>query len=204
MSSIVVAIAGGTGSGKTFLTNNLKKKYLKEEILILHQDSYYNDISYMEYNNRCKQNFDHPNAIDIDLIKKHLKGLRNGQIIKVFFYDFKSHLRVNNTRKTYKHKIIIIEGILMLHYQKLHKFYSLKVFIDSPEDIRINRRIKRDMKFRGRTYDSIQSQYKNTVKPMHDKYVTPSKKYADIIISGSDKIDDSVMKIKNKIDILLT
>mgnify|MGYP001209938764 FL=1 len=204
MSSIVIAIAGGTGSGKTFLTNNLKKKYLREEILIIHQDSYYNDISYMKYNDRIKQNFDHPNAIDIDLIKKHLKELRNGQIIMVPSYDFKSHLRVNNTKKTYKHKIIIIEGILMLHYQKLHKFYSLKVFIDSPEDIRIKRRIKRDMKFRGRTHDSIQSQYKSTVKPMHDKYVTPSKKYADIIISGSNKIDDSVMKIKKKIDVLIT
>ncbi len=204
MSSIVIAIAGGTGSGKTFLTNNLKKKYLKEEILILHQDSYYHDISHLKYHERCKQNFDHPNAIDIDLIKKHLKKLRNGQIVEIPSYDFKSHLRLNKTKKTRKHKIIIMEGILMLHYQKLHKFYSLKIFIESPEDLRINRRIKRDMKFRGRTYESIQLQYKNTVKPMHDKFVIPSKKYADMIIGGSDKIDNSVKIIKNKIDILLT
>ncbi len=202
MKSIIVAIAGGTGSGKTYLTKNIAKKYSKK-ILILDQDSYYNDISNIDFKSRCKQNFDHPSAIDIELLNKHLKKILNGEKIKIPCYDFKKHMRTGTKKIIGQHPIIIVEGILMLHYRKLHKFYSLKIFIDTPESIRLMRRIERDKKFRGRTEKSIQSQYCKTVKPMHDKFVSPSKNYADIVINGSDKINDSINLIRQHIDLLL-
>ena len=202
MNSVIIAIAGGTGSGKTYLTKHIAKKYSKKLLLIIDQDSYYNDISNMDFEIRCKQNFDHPNAIDIKLLNSHLEKLLNGKKVKIPCYDFKKHLRIKTKKIVEQHPIIIVEGILMLHYINLHKFYSLKVFVDTPENIRLTRRIDRDKRYRGRTEKSIQLQYYKTVKPMHDNFVYPSKNYADIIINGSDKINDSVKIIKQHIDLL--
>ena len=201
MNSIIIAIAGGTGSGKSYLTRNLANTYPKKQILIIEQDSYYKDISNLDYEDRCKQNFDHPNAIDSILIENHLKQLLSGKTIYSPKYNFFKHLRQKEGEKTTQRPIIIMEGILLLHYIKLHKFYTLKVFVETPEHIRINRRIERDIQFRGRTKNSIEKQYYSTVKPMHEKFVQPSKSFSDIIIDGTASIYKSINKIKSKIDL---
>ena len=199
MNTIIIAVAGGTGSGKSFLARNLANTYSKKEILIIEQDSYYKDISNLDYKDRCKQNFDHPDAIDSILIENHLKKLLSGKTIYSPRYNFFKHLRERKEKKIKQRPIIIIEGILLLHYVKLHKFYTLKVFVETPEHIRINRRIERDIKFRGRTKSSIEKQYYSTVKPMHEKFVQPSKSYSDIVIDGTASINKSINQIKSKI-----
>ena len=201
MNSIIVAIAGGTGSGKSYLTRNLANTYPKKQILIIEQDSYYKDISNLDYEERCKQNFAHPDAIDSILIENHLKQLLSGKTIYSPKYNFFKHLREKEGEKTTQRPIIIMEGILLLHYIKLHKFYTLKVFVETPEHIRINRRIERDIQFRGRTKNCIEKQYYSTVKPMHEKFVQPSKSFSDIIIDGTATINKSINQIKSKIDL---
>ena len=145
MNSRVIAIAGGTGSGKSFLAKRLKNIYPQDQALILSQDSYYKDLSNLSYKNRSNQNFDHPDSIDSLLIEDHLKKLLSGETIYRPEYDFVTHLRKKNIQIVKPCPIIIIEGILMLHYTRLHDFYSLKIFIETPEAIRIKRRIKRDI-----------------------------------------------------------
>ena len=199
MNTMIIAVAGGTGSGKSFLARNLANTYSKKEILIIEQDSYYKDISNLDYKDRCKQNFDHPDAIDSILIENHLKKLLSGKTIYSPRYNFFKHLRERKEKKIKQRPIIIIEGILLLHYVKLHKFYTLKVFVETPEHIRINRRIERDIKFRGRTKSSIEKQYYSTVKPMHEEFVQPSKSYSDIVIDGTALINKSINQIKSKL-----
>ena len=201
MNTMIIAVAGGTGSGKSFLARNLANTYSKKEILIIEQDSYYKDISNLDYKDRCKQNFDHPDAIDSILIENHLKKLLSGKTIYSPRYNFFKHLREREEKKIKQRPIIIIEGILLLHYVKLHKFYTLKVFVETPEHIRINRRIERDIKFRGRTKSSIEKQYYSTVKPMHEEFVQPSKSYSDIVIDGTAFINKSINQIKSKLDL---
>ena len=201
MNSMIIAIAGGTGSGKSYLTRNLANAYPKNQILIIEQDSYYKDISHLEYEDRCNQNFDHPDAIDSILIETHLKQLLSGKTINSPRYNFFKHLREKKEKKIKQRPLIIMEGILLLHYIRLHKFYTLKVFIETPELVRINRRMERDIKFRGRTKDSIEKQYYSTVKPMHEKFVQPSKSYSDIVIDGTAFINRSINQIKSKIDL---
>jgi len=203
MNTIIIAIAGGTGSGKSHLAKSIVNTYPKGEMLIIEQDSYYKDISNLGYEDRCKQNFDHPDAIDSILIESHLKKLISGETINGPKYNFSRHLREKNTQELKRCPIIIIEGILMLHYVRLHKFYTLKVFVETPENIRINRREERDIHFRGRTIASIKKQYYSTVKPMHEKFVQPSKSYSDIVIEGTALIDKSVNQIKSKIDLVI-
>tara|TARA_B100001094_G_scaffold218891_1_gene213004 strand:+ start:1067 stop:1681 length:615 start_codon:yes stop_codon:yes gene_type:complete len=203
MNTIIIAIAGGTGSGKSHLAKSIVNTYPKGEMLIIEQDSYYKDISSLGYEDRCKQNFDHPDAIDSILIESHLEKLISGETINGPKYNFFKHLREKNTKKIKRCPIIIIEGILMLHYVRLHKFYTLKVFVETPENIRINRREERDIHFRGRTIASIKKQYYSTVKPMHEKFVQPSKSYSDIVIEGTALIDKSVNQIKSKIDLVI-
>ena len=204
MNPVIIAVAGGTGSGKSYLTKRLVNTYPKNKILRIEQDSYYKDISEMDYNTRCKENFDHPDALDIDLIEYQLKKLICGDTIYVPNYDFVRHLRKNIKTKTKLRPIIIFEGILMLHFKRLHKFFTVKIFIETPEHIRLKRRLHRDIKFRGRTKDSIEKQYYTFVKPMHDKFVQPSKCYADIVIKGTDSIKNSIKHIKTTINTILT
>ena len=201
MNSMIIAVAGGTGSGKSYLAKNLANTYPRKEILIIEQDSYYKDISNLDYEDRCKQNFDHPDAIDSILIESHLKKLLSGKTIYSPKYNFFKHLREKEGEKTTQRPIIIMEGILLLHYIRLHKFYTLKVFVETPEHTRISRRMKRDIQFRGRTKDSIERQYYSTVKPMHEKFVQPSKSYSDIVIDGTASINKSINQIKSKIDL---
>lgn len=199
----LVGIMGGTGSGKTFLTNKIISEYGPEIITVIHQDSYYNDMSHISLEERKAQNYDHPDSIDIDLLTSHLKQIQKGDNVKIPTYDFSKHLRMHQSKTVTPKKIIILEGILIYSYPELRKLFSLKVFIETPRDIRFIRRMSRDMNERGRSFESVKNQYLTTVRPMHEKFIEPCKKYADIIIPGIDDNNNAIGLIKTKIKALL-
>ena len=184
LNSIIVGIAGGTGSGKTtvahYVVNYLGTE--KGNTILLEQDSYYKRNDHLSFSERVMLNYDHPDSIDFDLLVEHIKDLVAGKSIAKPMYDFTSHNRKDETEKVDPAKIIIIEGILILAIPKLRELFDVKVFVDTDDDERLLRRIERDLKERGRSFDSIKEQYIKTVKPMHLEFVEPSKRYADIII----------------------
>lgn len=200
MRSIILGIAGGTGSGKTFIVDNLLSIYNSNNINVINLDSYYKDLSHMGYQDRVKQNFDHPDSIDIDLIISHLKQISDGNDVDIPIYDFSNHVRLETTKTISQSNVIIVEGIFALHYMQLRKLYTLNVFIETSEDIRFQRRLSRDTKERGRTIGSIKDQFESTVIPMHEKFIGPSKQFADLIIDGNSNIINIIRSIKEKID----
>ena len=200
MRSIFLGIAGGTGSGKTFIVDNLLSIYNSNNINVINLDSYYKDLSHMGHQDRVKQNFDHPDSIDIDLIISHLKQISDGNDVDIPIYDFSNHIRLETTKTISQSNVIIVEGIFALHYMQLRKLYTLNVFIETSEDIRFQRRLSRDTKERGRTIGSIKDQFKSTVLPMHKKFIGPSKQFADLIIDGNSNIINIIRSIKEKID----
>ena len=200
MRSVILGIAGGTGSGKTFIVDNLLSIYNSNNINVINLDSYYKDLSHMGYQDRVKQNFDHPDSIDIDLIISHLKQISDGNDIDIPIYDFSNHVRLETTKTISQSNVIIVEGIFALHYMQLRKLYTLNVFIETSEDIRFQRRLSRDTKERGRTIGSIKDQFESTVLPMHKKFIGPSKQFADLIIDGNSNIINIIRSIKEKID----
>ena len=200
MRSIILGIAGGTGSGKTFIVDNLLSIYNSNNINVINLDSYYKDLSHMGHQDRVKQNFDHPDSIDIDLIISHLKQILDGNDVDIPIYDFSNHVRLETTKTISQSNVIIVEGIFALHYMQLRKLYTLNVFIETSEDIRFQRRLSRDTKERGRTIGSIKDQFKSTVLPMHEKFIGPSKQFADLIIDGNSNIINIIRSIKEKID----
>lgn len=189
MNKIVIGIAGGTGSGKTSVANlivdDLKKYGCK--VALLEQDSYYADNRDMPFDIRKELNYDHPNAIDFTLLIEHIRKLKNNNSIEKPIYDFTTHLRTNDVEKINAEDIIIVEGILLFAVEELREIFDMKIFVDTDDDIRLLRRMERDMKERGRSFESIKNQYVETVKPMHLEFVEPSKRYADVIIpNGKD------------------
>ena len=200
MRSIFLGIAGGTGSGKTFIVDNLLSIYNSNNINVINLDSYYKDLSHMGHQDRVKQNFDHPDSIDIDLIISHLKQISDGNDVDIPIYDFSNHIRLETTKTISQSNVIIVEGIFALHYMQLRKLYTLNVFIETSEDIRFQRRLNRDTKERGRTIGSIKDQFESTVLPMHKKFIGPSKQFADLIIDGNSNIINIIRSIKEKID----
>ena len=203
MRPFLVGIAGGSGSGKTTLANELSSNYDQKKVAIIEQDSYYINIPTINLKQKKKFNFDHPSAIDITLFEKDLKSLLEGKTINVPLYDFKTHSRLKDYRQLKPHHVIVVEGILVLHYPQIRELFSLKIFVDTPEDLRFNRRQKRDINERGRNEENIIEQYVNSVRPMHDKFVEPSKYFADEIILGENRPDEIIgsiiKKIKSKI-----
>ena len=197
----VIGISGGTGSGKTFLTKKIIETSMTTNIVVIEQDAYYKDLSHMPYEDRIKQNFDHPDAIDVDLFETQLQQLINGEAIKIPTYDFSNHIRSNKTKEIPYSSIIIVEGIFVLYYLQLRKLYTIKVFIDTSEKVRFQRRIDRDIKERGRTPESVKLQYDSTVSPMHEKYIEPSKDHADLIVQEEYDLKDVINMINTKIDI---
>ena len=159
-------------------------------------------VSIQRHGSTTPKNFDHPNAIDSILIEDHLKKFLSGKCVSIPNYNFIEHLREKVDQKIKPCPIIIIEGILMLYYTSLLKFFSLKIYIDTPESIRFSRRIERDVRFRGRTPESIKKQYYSTVKPMHKKFVQPTKSYSDIVLKGTDLKDKLIKQIKSRIDLI--
>jgi uridine kinase len=180
-SPFVIGVAGGTGSGKTTLATKLKDAF-RDESVILSQDFYYRANTDIPFEERIKLNYDHPNAIDTDLLIEDIRKLKSGQAIDHPQYSFITHTRTNETVHMEPAPVIILEGILIFENKELLNLMDIKVFVDTDADIRLIRRLTRDVKERGRSLDSVIDQYMATVKPMHEQFVEPSKKYADIII----------------------
>ena len=183
---LVIGIAGGTGSGKTTLMNNLIKQF-SEDVTILSHDNYYKRHDDMTYEERCALNYDEPAALETDLMAVHLDKLRHGEAIDCPVYDFTQHNRSNETIHIMPKKVIIVEGILIFENKELRDLMDIRIFVDTDADVRLCRRIKRDVNKRGRTLESVLQQYQETVKPMHEMYVEPSKKFANIIVPEGGK-----------------
>lgn len=197
----IILIAGGSGSGKTFIVNRLIKEIGGSHCCIMSEDNYYNDLSSLPFNEREKINFDSPDSKDFYLLFEHLSELKNGREIRIPVYDFKTHTRKSETILLRPKPIIFAEGILILQSKKILDLADIRIFIDTPDDIRLIRRIKRDIKERGRSTDSVLTQYIDTVRPMYQKYVLPSKQNADLIIDGENYKPENVQKIYNKLRI---
>ena len=204
MKTIIIGIGGGTGSGKTSLAKGILAEYGEGEVAVIEQDSYYNDLSHIIYEERVAQNYDHPDSIDIDLFESHLEQLLDGKTIEIPTYDFSPHVRMEKTTPMKQHHVIVVEGILALHYPQLRKLFTINIFVDTPADIRFIRRLTRDIHERGRTPESVNKQYLSTVRPMHEKFVEPSKYYADLIIPEGGENKVAIDLIRTKIDSILS
>ena len=178
---LIIGIAGGTGSGKTTLARKIQEAFPGQSVLIS-QDSYYKDLSNFPLSKREKTNFDHPDSLDFELLVRNLKDLKNGQTIEKPVYNFHTHNRESYAETVVPNKIIIVEGILLFAVPEVCQLCDLKLFVDTDDDVRLVRRFERDMHERSRTFESVRNQYLLTVKPMHEAFVKPSKKEADIII----------------------
>lgn len=203
MSAIIIGIAGGTGSGKTTLTRHLKEHFGREVTVVGH-DSYYKRQEGKTYEERALQNYDHPGAFDTDLLIRHLRELKEGRPIQCPVYSYVDHNRTDQTVEIIPTKVLIVEGILIFQDPVLREMFDIKIFVETDADERILRRALRDVEERGRTLRSVVSQYLATVKPMHEQYVEPSRKYADIIVLQGGQnlvaLDMIMQRIQNHID----
>ena len=183
---LVIGIAGGTGSGKTTLMKNLMARF-GDVVTVLSHDNYYKRRDDMPFEERCKVNYDEPGAFDTSLMVYHLEQLRSGHAIECPVYDFTVHNRSSEVIQVVPREVIVVEGILIFENEDLRNLMDIRIFVDTDADIRLCRRIKRDVNKRGRTLESVLTQYQTTVKPMHEKYVEPTKKYADLVVPEGGK-----------------
>ena len=196
MDCIMIGIAGGTGSGKSTFTNRLKD-YFGDDVTVIYHDNYYRRRDDISYEERTKINYDHPDALETELLVEHLKQLKEGQEIECPVYDFTQHNRSNKSYTIRPSKIFLIEGILIFSDERLRNLFDIKIFVEADADERILRRVVRDVNERGRDINNIMEQYLTTVKPMHALYVEPTKTTADLIInSGMNDVAFDVMKTK--------
>ena len=196
---LIIGISGGTGSGKTRFTKELLSRCDKNNVIYISQDSYYKDLSHITYEQRCEVNFDNPDSIDFILMEKDVKKLIDNQETSIPIYDYKTHTREKKENYLCPKPVLIIEGIFSLYDIKIRNLIDIKIYVDTPADIRVLRRIKRDVNKRKRTIESVISQYIDTVKPMHDKYIEPTKAYADIIVLNGGKNKGAIDIINNKL-----
>jgi uridine kinase len=201
MKMLVIGIAGGTGSGKSTVARNVVSQLPNETIAIIDYDSYYKDRKDLTYEERCKLNYDHPDSLDTALLVEHIKRLRQGETVEIPIYDFKTHSRLKETRTVSPTHILVVEGILTFVEASLREQFDMKIFVDTDADIRVFRRIRRDIEERGRTFQSIREQYYNAVRPMHLQFIEPSKRWADVIFpeGGENQValDMIVGKLKH-------
>ena len=203
MSTILIGIAGGTGSGKTTLTRHLKEHF-GQEVTVISHDNYYKRQDGKTYEERAKVNYDHPSAFDTDLLIEHLRQLKAGYSIQCPVSSYSDHNRTDRTVEIFPTKVIIVEGILIFQNPTLRDMFDIKIFVETDADVRILRRALRDVEERGRTLQSVVTQYLTTVKPMHEQYVEPSRKYADIVVleGGHNLValEMIMQRIQNHID----
>ena len=183
---LIIGIAGGTGCGKTTVVNQIISELPVDEVCVISQDSYYRDTSHLPYEDRVKINFDHPKSIDFDLLIDHLKALKNGETIEQPVYSFVEHNRTGDTITTKPRKVVIVEGILILTNPAIREMFDIKIYVHADSDERLIRRLKRDIAERGRDIDEVLHRYQNTLKPMHQQFIDPTKEYADIIIPNNN------------------
>lgn len=179
---LAIGVAGGTGSGKTTVANAIRNRVGEGRIAILSHDWYYHDWVDLPKDVLDHKNFDHPDSLETDLLVRHLKALKDGATVEAPVYDFKTHRRAPETRRIEPRKVVLVDGILIYVEPELRKLFDVKIFVDTDADVRLIRRIRRDIAERGRTLDSVVSQYESTVRPMHLEFVEPSKRWADLII----------------------
>lgn len=200
---VVIGIAGGSGSGKTTVLERIVEAYGPEEIAVLEHDAYYRDLSHVPAEERSTFNFDHPDALETELMREHLDRLTAGRPIDKPIYDFRTHRRLDTSRRVAPQPVIIIEGILVLAEPLLTERMDIKIYVDAADDIRLMRRIRRDMEDRGRSIESILQQYERTVRPMHLEFVEPSKRKADVIIPRGGRNEVAIHMVLARIDALL-
>jgi len=179
---LIIGIAGGTGSGKTTVVQQIIEELPVDEVCVISQDSYYKDTSHLAYEERVKINFDHPNSIDFKLLVSHLEELRKGNSFEQPVYSFVEHNRTGETVTTFPKKVIIVEGILILTHPEIREMFDIKVYVHADSDERLIRRLKRDIAERGRDLAEVLTRYQTTLKPMHQQFIEPTKEFADIII----------------------
>ena len=185
LSMLIIGIAGGTGCGKTTVVNQIVEELPENEVGVISQDSYYNDLSHMSKEERGQVNFDHPNSIDFDLLISHLELLRQGKTIEKPIYSFVEETRLDETISVSPRKVMIVEGILVLSNPKLREMFDIKIFVHADSDERLIRRLQRDIRERGHDLEKVLYRYQNAVKPMHEQFIEPSKEFADLIIPNN-------------------
>ena len=200
---IVIGIAGGTGSGKTSIAAKIMKTFKDQSVLLIQQDSYYRDQSHLTFEERLETNYDHPDAFDNDLLMEQIHKLQQYEAIEVPVYDYARHTRSDEIMRVEPKEVVILEGILVLEDAKLRDLMDIKIFVDTDADIRILRRMVRDMEERGRTAQSVIDQYLSAVRPMHNQFVEPSKCYADVIIPEGGKNRVAIDLVATKIEMIL-
>ncbi|MDZ5499906.1 uridine kinase [Enterococcus cecorum] len=196
---IIIGVSGGSGSGKTSVSRAIFNNFSNHSIMMLEHDSYYKDQSHLSFEERLKTNYDHPFAFDTDLLIEHLEKLLNYETIEKPVYDYVAHTRSTETVIQEPKEVIIIEGILILEDKRLRDLMDIKIYVDTDDDIRIIRRIKRDMIERGRTLDSIIDQYLSVVKPMYHQFIEPTKRYADVIVPEGGENHVAIDLINTKV-----
>ncbi|MEJ2212060.1 MAG: uridine kinase [Anaerolineae bacterium] len=204
MEPVVIGVAGGTGSGKTTVAHEILKRAGTSQISLIQHDAYYKDLGNLPLAQRVMQNFDHPDALDNQLLIAHLEELKAGRAVEIPVYDFTTHTRTAETRRVEAHRVLLLEGILIFVDPALRRLMDVKIFVDTDADIRFIRRLERDIAERGRTMQSVIRQYLGTVRPMHQEFVEPSKRYADVIIpeGGFNEVamDMVAARIKSLLD----
>ncbi len=200
---VVIGIAGGSGSGKTTVLNHIIREFGSDPIAVLEHDAYYHDLSHLSPEKRSRFNFDHPDALETALMREHLDRLIAGETIEKPVYDFTTHTRRDETETVESRPVIIVEGILVLAESQLREQMDIKIYVDAADDIRLMRRIRRDMEERGRSIGGILQQYERTVRPMHLEFVEPSKREADVIIPRGGHNHVAIQMVMSRIQDLL-
>lgn len=197
--AMIIGVAGGTGSGKTTLTKKLKERF-GGDICVVYHDNYYKSNAELPFEERAKLNYDHPDAFETELLIRQLKTLRAGGAVECPVYDYSLHTRSRETVRIEPAPVILVEGILTLHDPGLRELMDIKIFVDCDADVRLLRRIKRDVEKRGRTLRSVMEQYLSTVKPMHDRFVEPSRRFADVVVPEGGKNRVALDLIERRIE----
>lgn len=196
--TVIIGIAGASASGKTLLANTIVDEIGSDRVVVISEDSYYKDLKHLPLEERANQNYDHPNAFDHDLLCEHLDRLRKQETVEVPIYNHSEHLRDTETRAIGQHAIIVLEGILLFSDEALRNKMDIRVFMDTPLDVCLIRRLKRDIMERKRSFESVIAQYEKTVRPMYHQFIEPTKRFADIIVprGGANRIAIDVLKAK--------